>query len=101
MSEPKLTSLNYTQGFLMDNELMAGVTQAPESPQSFAAFVLNHRTGEYLGYRAYSNLEEALASLNSIPREWAFERSKNCGGCGEGQSCTLGECGKGSCHLTE
>lgn len=97
----RLTPENYSQGFLMDEELMAGVTEHPEQPGTFVAFVLRHTTGEYLGYQPFSDLETALQKLNGIPREWAFEKtSGGCGGgaCGQGGGCGGGRCGKsGGC----
>ncbi|MBI2712220.1 MAG: hypothetical protein HYX41_05085 [Bdellovibrio sp.] len=86
-----LTPENYSQGFLIDDELMAGVTQHPEKTDLFVAFVVQHSTGEYLGYEAFSGLNSALQAINQIPRQWAFEKVGGCGGC-EG-----GKCGKGAC----
>lgn len=92
-----LTSENYTRGFLIDDELMAGVSVISESngapTSAYAAFVLNHATGEYLGYETHSNLDAALEKINAIQREWKYEAS---GGCGEGD-CSDGGCGKGPC----
>ena len=73
-----LTVDNFGSGLLVDEELMAGVT---EESGSFVAFVLRHTTGEYLGYRPYPRLEDALSAINAIPRPWQFEAS---GGCGTG-----------------
>ena len=86
-----LNTENYSRGFLIDDELMAGVTQHPEKTDLFVAFVVRHETGEYLGYEAFSSLDSALEVINRIPREWAFEKVGGCGGC-EG-----GQCGKGMC----
>ena len=108
----KLTSENYSKGFLIDEDLMAGVTAnsqadtsvktpavasvlapekslegAPEKTddlQSFSAYVLRHTTGEYLGFQNFPTLEEALFRINSIPRDWVYESSSGCGACGEG-----------------
>jgi hypothetical protein len=79
-----LSAQNYSKGFLIDEELMAGVTAAESE---YSAFVLRHTTGEYLGYRAFPSLEEALASINAIPRPWKFESTSGCSGerCGEGK----------------
>lgn len=56
------------------------------TPQ-FAAFVMNHVTGETVGYREFVTLDEALAVLNGIPRAWKFESTSGCSGerCGEGK----------------
>ncbi len=88
---------NYTKGFLVDDELMAGVSQNPEDPNVFVAFVLRHTTGEYMGYQPFSDLVTALATVNQIKRQWTFERLGGCGGCGEGGTCNPGSCGAGKC----
>ena len=75
---------NYASGFLVDDQLMAGVTEA-ESKGAFTAFVLRPETGEYLGYRQFADLDEALESINRIPREWKYEAAGGCGGCAEGK----------------
>ncbi|MFZ9596133.1 MAG: hypothetical protein ACO3A2_08660 [Bdellovibrionia bacterium] len=97
---PLLTSENYTQGFLVDDDLMAGVTTDPGDPSTFMAFVLRHSTGEYLGVRPCPSLEEALAQINQIPRSWSFEPLKaGCGGggCGKKGGCAGGGCKSGAC----
>jgi hypothetical protein len=93
-----LNAENYSKGFLIDEELMAGVTENPGAAGSFVAFVLRLETGEYLGYESYSTLDEALAAIGRIPRSWAYEKSSGCGegACGESH-CGQGECGTGSC----
>ena len=95
----RLTLENYQKGFLMDEELMGGITRNPEKPESYLAFVLKHTTGEYLGYQAFDTLEGALGAINQVQRDWAFENTKNCGGCGDGQTCTQGENGGGTCKM--
>jgi hypothetical protein len=102
-----LSTENYSQGFLVDQDLMAGVTQDPEKPGVYVAFVLQHSTGEYLGYQPFNELSQALQVINQIPRPWTFEKiSGGCGGgkCGEGGGCATGscaigggKCGKGQC----
>ena len=95
-----LNQENYTQGFLVDEELMAGVTQDTDRPEAFAAFILRHTTGEYLGYRLFHDLEAALHAINHIPRDWTFERFGGCGGgCKTGGSCGGGNCKKGACAI--
>ncbi len=83
-----LTTENYKRGFLVDEELMAGITEEPGQENSFIAYVLRHTTGEYLGYHAYATLDDALKALHVIQRNWIFEPI---GKCGEGK------CGKGGC----
>ena len=94
-SSKELTSENYHAGFLVDEELMAGVGQEEGSEDSFFAYVLRHSTGEYLGYQTFSSLADALQSINQIPRDWVFEKL---GGCGEGK-CGEGNCKGGKCAI--
>ena len=93
---PLLDALNYAKGFLVDEELMAGVTENPENPGSYIAFVLRHSSGEYLGYQPFDTLDLALDSINRIPRPWAYERFGGCGGCSDG-TCQQGKCGGAKC----
>jgi hypothetical protein len=86
-----LNAENYSRGFLIDEELMAGVTQDPENLSHYVAFILRHTTGEYLGYQPYLDLELAIQAINQIQRSWTFERLGGCGGCADGK------CGKGAC----
>lgn len=93
-----LTNENYSKGFLIDEELMGGITQHPQTPDLFVAFVLQHTTGEYLGYQPFPDVESALQVINQIQRPWIFEKIGGCGGnCGEGGQCSKGKCGQGSC----
>lgn len=93
-----LTAENYTKGFLVDEELMGGVTTSPEQPgvpSVYVAYVLNHLTGEYLGYQGFPELEQALAAIQSVKRSWIFESVSGCGaGKCAGGNCKVGGCGK-------
>jgi hypothetical protein len=92
----KLTSENYKKGFLMDEELMAGISEIPNSPGTFTAFVVKHTTGETLGVQQFTNVFEAIRTLNEIPRTWGFEAVSRCGG----GKCGTGACGKnGACGM--
>ena len=98
MNRELLTAENYSQGFLVDEELMAGVSEAKgDQPTGFTAFVLRQTTGEMLGSSRFSTLKEALGAINQIPREWAFDSTHgcgngNCGAAGQGK-CPAGKCG--------
>ena len=85
----KFTAENYKGGFLMDEELMAGISEPADAPGTFTAFVVRHTTGETLGVQQFTNLFEALRVINDIPREWTFESASKCGG-----NCAAGGCGK-------
>jgi uncharacterized membrane protein YgcG len=88
-----LTAENYSKGFLVDDELLGGVTQHPEQPGTYVAFVLRHTTGEYLGYQPFTDLEEALAVINRVKRSWTYEKTGGCGGQGGGGCDGSGGCG--------
>jgi hypothetical protein len=94
---------NYGRGFLIDEELMAGVSEDRQKKGFFVAFVINHVTGESLGTESFNDLSQALARINQIPRNWAYEKSSACGGgaCGK-TDCKPGEagaCGTAACPL--
>ncbi|MEK6578037.1 MAG: hypothetical protein AABZ55_02310 [Bdellovibrionota bacterium] len=99
----QLTAENYTKGFLIDEDLMGGVTEDPENPGRFVAFVLRHSSGEYLGAQPFSTVIEALDAINKVKRDWKFEKSSGCGGCKDGNcsskegGCNGGGCKNGSC----
>jgi hypothetical protein len=83
-----LTPLNYNQGFLVDDELLAGVGEDSERAGLFSAYVLRHTTGESLGHQAGLTLDQALEMVNRIPRAWTFEKTKGC----DGSKCAEGTC---------
>lgn len=85
----KFTAENYKKGFLMDEELMAGIAESTESPGVFNAYVVRHTTGETLGSQNFNDLFEAIRTLNGIEREWNFAAISKCGG---------GNCGTGACN---
>jgi hypothetical protein len=92
LPEHQLTPENHLKGFLIDEELMGGVSPIAGS-QSFSVFVIRHTTGELLGSSEAPNLETALSLINSVRRDWVYESASQCGG----QSCNEGNCGTGSC----
>jgi hypothetical protein len=93
----KLTIDNFKKGFLIDDELMAGISENTNGQSKYTAYVVRHTTGETLGFQEFSDLFEAIRALNDIPREWAYEAISKCGGgnCGTG-ACKNGGCGKKS-----
>ena len=80
----------------MDEELMAGISESKEAPGNFTAFVVRHTTGETLGVQEFTNVFEAIRTLNGIPREWKYEPVSQCGS----GNCGSGKCGKegGACN---
>ena len=95
----KLTSQNYTKGFLVDADLnknywMGGVS---ESESMYLAFVVSPHDGTTIAQTYYTDLESALKAMNPIRLDWQFEAT---GGCGEG-SCENGSCGLGACGTKE
>ena len=85
----KLNSENYSKGFLIDEDLMGGVTENSAKPGEFTAFVIRHTTGEYVGHQICSGLSEALQLIDQVERSWQYEASSGCGG---------GNCDKGNCQ---
>jgi len=97
-----LTKENYKEGFLVDDELMAGVapeSKTDEKPEKepktsdnsrFFAYVIRTDTGQHLGAQQYDSLDAALDALNSIPRSWKYESVHEC----KGQCKNGGHCGQ-------
>lgn len=87
MIEPvkRITSDNYSSGFLYDDELMGGITRSKEKPSVFIAFVMRHTTGEYLGYQNFNSLDQAIDAINSVERSWVYQPVSGCGACSEGE----------------
>ena len=86
-----LTAQNYSKGFLIDDEFMAGISENPDQPGTYVSFVLNHLTGQYEHHQVFTDLAQALLSLNQVPRSWSFESTSGCT-----TGCTQGLCGKGA-----
>jgi hypothetical protein len=90
--ELKLTSKNFKNGFLIDDEWMAGVN---EEPKGFSSFILNHHSGEYLSYTLFESVDAAIQALNQIPRNWVYESTSGCGG----DRCAEGQCKGSGCKI--
>ena len=52
----KFTADNFKKGFLVDEELMAGITESPDAPGLYSAYVVRHTTGETLGNQQFSDV---------------------------------------------
>lgn len=101
MSSTVLSAENYAKGFLIDEELMGGVSEIAEG--GFLAYVLRHTTGEYLGQQSFARLDEALGAINAVQRPWQYESASGCGGgnCQAGPCSQGGSCGKSEKKLGE
>ena len=100
----KLTLENYQNGFLIDDEALAGVsrqTNPTTGKEQYLAYVLDHLTAEHRLAQPFERAEEAIGFINSLQRRWTFESASDCGGCGDGNTCTKATCGKGHCHLDD
>ncbi len=74
---------------------MAGISEDKNTPGLFTAYIVRHTTGEALGVQQFTNVFEAIRTINEIPRNWAFESTKSCGGnCANGKCAIGGGCGK-------
>lgn len=89
----KFTAENFKKGFLIDEELMAGITENAESPGIYTAYVVRHTTGETLGNQQFHDLFEAIRTINGIQRDWNYEAISKCGS----GNCGSGKCGTGAC----
>ncbi|MGE0615266.1 MAG: hypothetical protein AB7P04_06470 [Bacteriovoracia bacterium] len=99
MQPTSLTSENYRDGFLIDDQWMGGVSENPAhetsaSTDRFVAYVVDVSEGVTLGAHGYPTLAEALHAINRIPRAWRFESARSCHtGCASGgcqKSCGSG-----------
>jgi len=84
---------NFQQGYLMDEDWMAGVTL--QKTGEYDVFVLNHQTSGVISFTTFPSLETALGSLNDFNRKWTYESFAQ-GGCA-GKSCSTGKCNPKGC----
>ncbi|MBI3543272.1 MAG: hypothetical protein HY075_08380 [Deltaproteobacteria bacterium] len=93
-----LDASNYKSGFLVDDEVIAGVTEMGDAARPlYAAYVSHYLTGETYAYREFERVEPALEFLATIERKWAFE-GVGCTAKASATSCsTGGSCSKCSC----
>ena len=72
-----LTTENYKNGFLVDDEVIAGVTEMNAGTDAtapvFSVYVSHYLTGETYAYQEFDALEPALFFLAAIKRPWAYE----------------------------
>lgn len=96
----KLTIKNYKNGFLVDDEVIGGVTEMAGAV--YSAYVSHYLTGETLAYQEFNAVQPALDFLGAMNREWEFEGV----GCGKisapalksaGGSCRSGACSSCAC----
>jgi len=74
---------------------MAGITETPDAPGLYTAYVVRHTTGETLGNQQFTDLFEAIRTINEIHRDWNYEAISKCGG----GNCGSGKCGTGACGM--
>ncbi|HRK03230.1 MAG TPA: hypothetical protein PLH57_11245 [Oligoflexia bacterium] len=92
-----LTEENFSKGFLVDDEWIAGVTELPSTTGGtvFAAYVSHYLTGETIQYQEFPEPRQAIDFIRAIDRAWVYEAigcdthgssakscSKSCSGCG-------------------
>lgn len=92
----RLSPENYKTGFLIDEAWMGGVAEDPENPGAFLAYIVDLHTAQSLGTHRFATVDAAITALESIPRAWRFESTKNCGESG----CEKGGCGTCSKNST-
>lgn len=114
----KLDRTNYAKGFLIDDEWMAGISLenssgASESGQEnlnplndtpkYFAFIINHLEGIQISSKYFDQLDDAIRTLNAVPRTWTYQSSSACGsGNCKGESCgAFGSCNKKFYHQAE
>ncbi|MBI2606760.1 MAG: hypothetical protein HYW49_11845 [Deltaproteobacteria bacterium] len=94
----QLTKQNHDQGFLVGEEWLGGVAaRADEGTgrEGYIAFVVAHRTGEYILNQEFDDLDSALGAINALGVTWRFENAS--GGCGSGSESENDKCGGGHC----
>ncbi len=70
----QLTLENYKNGFLVDDEVIAGVTEMDGGATPvYAAYVSHYLTGETYEYQEFERAEPALQFLAAIARPWVYE----------------------------
>jgi len=86
-----LTAENYKHGFLVDDEVIGGVTEMADGV--YAAYVSHYLTGETFEYQEFNAQQPALTFLNGLGRKWIYEtvgcsthtkkveRNASCSGC--------------------
>ena len=92
-----LTLQNWSRGFLMDAEWMAGVSENEQgSSRRWKAWVVSLAEGSLIAETNFDNLEEALTALNRIPgRNWSYEPTKTC----SGEKCGPDQCKGEGCKI--
>ena len=87
-----LTLDNFENGFLVNDELIAGVTSMAGG--IFAAYVSNYSTGETLAFAEFDLPLKALEYLGKLTYDWKYESV----GCSTTKtSCSSGQCSGCKC----
>ncbi|MBI3557878.1 MAG: hypothetical protein HY074_16575 [Deltaproteobacteria bacterium] len=70
----QLTADNFKNGFLVDDEVIAGVTQMEGAATPvYAAYISHYLTGETFAYQEFDAVEPALRFLAGVDRPWVYE----------------------------
>lgn len=101
-----LTTENFRQGFLVDDEAIGGVTEmeTDDGKRVYSAYVSHYLTGETLAYQECERLADALGFLATIERAWRYEavgcsskkKTTSATSCGTSTN-SGGGCGTSSC----
>jgi hypothetical protein len=80
-----LNPQNYQKGFLIDDEWIGGVTElvTPTGDGGkvlYHAYAANYLTSATMVSQSFDSLESALGYINTLERNWTYERI----GCGSG-----------------
>ena len=95
---PKLTIDNFKSGFLVDNEVIGGVTELDGAATPvYAAYVSHYLTGETFAYQEFEKVEPALEFLANIDRAWEYEAVGCSAKTGAQTKTSSSSCGSGAC----
>ena len=92
MQNLKFSVQNFNQGFLIDDECLAGLVLVNSTPL-YHAFVVNFLENKTIEERFFSQPLDAISFLNEYPRAWRYESASGC----DGEACGEGNCKKEGC----
>lgn len=92
-----LNERNYKKGFLVADQIMAGVSETPDKPGFFDVFTIHTETLEPLTFETVESLSRAIQLLQEMKADWQFEPTSGC----SGGKCADGGCKSGDCALND